>query len=141
MIRLNCFFQATDGDQYKDALRAAVALTEKSRHHAGCIAYDVFQSATRSDVFMICETWKDQASLDLHSALQHCFIPTLLDGRYIVYRFLSFLPLTLILCWYYYRKRNPLPIMVGHALIDLATAAQIVATSFIPGLYQTMCGV
>lgn len=24
MIRLNCFFQATDGDQYKDALRAAV---------------------------------------------------------------------------------------------------------------------
>ena len=74
-------------------------------------------------------------------ALQHCFIPTLLDGRYIVYQFLSFLPLTLILCWYYYRKRNPLPIMVGHALIDLATAAQIVATSFIPGLYQTMCGV
>ena len=42
MIRLNCFFQATDGDQYKDALRAAVALTEKSRNHAGCIAYDVF---------------------------------------------------------------------------------------------------
>ena len=75
------------------------------------------------------------------TTLQHCFIPTLLDGRYIVYRFLSFLPLTLILCWYYYRKRNPLPIMVGHALIDLATAAQIVATSFIPGLYQTMCGV
>jgi membrane protease YdiL (CAAX protease family) len=73
-------------------------------------------------------------------ALQHCFIPTLLDGQYIVYRFISFLPLTLILCWYYYRKRNPLPIMVGHALIDLATAAQIVATSFVPELYQTMCG-
>ncbi len=73
-------------------------------------------------------------------ALQHCFIPTLLDGRYIVYRFISFLPLTLILCWYYYRKRNPLPIMFGHALIDLATAVQIVATSFVPGLYQTMCG-
>ena len=73
-------------------------------------------------------------------ALQHCFIPTLLDGKFIVYRFISFLPLTLILCWYYYRKRNPLPIMVGHALIDLATAAQIVATSFVPELYQTMCG-
>lgn len=73
-------------------------------------------------------------------ALQHCFIPTLLDGRYIIYRFLSFLPLTIILCWYYYNRRNPLPIMVGHALIDLATAAQIVATSIIPGLYETMCG-
>ena len=73
-------------------------------------------------------------------ALQHCFIPTLLDGQYIIYRFLSFLPLTIILCWYYYEKRNPLPIMVGHALINLATAAQIVATSIIPGLYETMCG-
>ena len=71
-------------------------------------------------------------------ALQHCFIPTLLDGRYIIYRFLSFLPLTVILCWYYYRKRNPLPIMVGHAIIDLATVAQIVATSMIPGLYGSL---
>ena len=73
-------------------------------------------------------------------ALQHCFIPVLLDGRYIIYRFLSFLPLTIILCWYYYEKRNPLPIMVGHAFIDLATAAQIVATTFVPGLYEIMCG-
>lgn len=73
-------------------------------------------------------------------ALQHCFIPTLFDGRYIMYRFLSFLPLTIILCWYYYEKRNPVPIMVGHAFIDLATAGQIVATSMIPGLYETMCG-
>ena len=73
-------------------------------------------------------------------ALQHCFIPTLFDGHFILYRFLSFLPLTIILCWYYYKKRNPVPIMVGHAVIDLATAAQIVATSTVPGLYETMCG-
>ena len=41
MIRLNCFFQANPESEtaYKDALRAAVALTEKSRKHAGCIAY------------------------------------------------------------------------------------------------------
>ena len=67
MIRLNCFFQATDGDQYKDALRAAVALTEKSRNHPGYIAYDVIQSAKRSGVFMFCETWKDDASLKAHA--------------------------------------------------------------------------
>lgn len=73
-------------------------------------------------------------------ALQHCFIPTLFDGRYIIYRFLSFLPLTIILCWYYYVKRNPVPVMVGHAFIDLATAAQIVATTMIQGLYESMCG-
>lgn len=72
-------------------------------------------------------------------ALQHSFIPTLADFTYIVYRFISFLPLTIILCWYYYKKRNPLPIMVGHALIDVATVMQIFATSLVPGLYETMC--
>ncbi|MCR4641147.1 MAG: CPBP family intramembrane metalloprotease [Lachnospiraceae bacterium] len=72
-------------------------------------------------------------------ALQHCFIPTLLDGRYIFYRFLSFLPLTVILCWYYQKKRDPLPIMVGHVLIDMMTVSWILATSLIPGFYETMC--
>lgn len=72
-------------------------------------------------------------------ALQHSFIPTLFDVKYITYRFLSFLPLTLILCWNYYKKRNPLPIMIGHAVIDIATVLQIFATSLIPGLYDTMC--
>ena len=73
-------------------------------------------------------------------ALQHSFIPTLFDLKYIIYRFISFLPLTLILCWYYYKKRNPLPIMVGHAIIDMATVLQILATSVIPGFYEMMCG-
>lgn len=72
-------------------------------------------------------------------ALQHSFIPTLTDLTYIIYRFLSFLPLTVVLCWYYYKKRNSLPIIVGHALIDMATVMQIFATSLIPGLYETMC--
>ena len=74
-------------------------------------------------------------------ALQHSFIPTLFDFKYIIYRFISFLPLTLILCWYYYKKRNPLPIMVGHAIIDLATVIQILATSTISGFYERMCGI
>ena len=72
-------------------------------------------------------------------ALQHSFIPTLFDVRYILYRFLSFLPLTVILCAYYYKKRDPVPIMIGHAIIDVATVAQIMATSAIPGFYDMMC--
>lgn len=72
-------------------------------------------------------------------ALQHSFIPTLFNMKFITYRFLSFLPLTIILCWNYYKKRNPLPIMVGHAIIDMATVVQILATSLVPGLYETMC--
>lgn len=73
-------------------------------------------------------------------ALQHSFIPTLFDIKYIPYRFLSFLPLTIILCWHYRKHKNPLPIMVGHAVIDVATVAQILATSAIPGFYEMMCG-
>jgi membrane protease YdiL (CAAX protease family) len=72
-------------------------------------------------------------------ALQHSFIPTLFDMQYIIYRFLSFLPLTIILCWYYYKKKNPLPIMVGHTIIDVITVMQILATSAVPGLYEMMC--
>ena len=72
-------------------------------------------------------------------ALQHCFIPTLFDVKYIIYRFLSFLPLTIVLCMDYQKKRDPVPIMVGHALIDVATAMQIIATSLIPGFYEKMC--
>lgn len=67
MIRLNCFFQANEG-RYDEALKAAIALTACSQKHEGNIAYDVFESATRPDVFMICETWQDQNALDLHSA-------------------------------------------------------------------------
>ena len=71
-------------------------------------------------------------------ALQHSFIPTLFDGKYIIYRFLSFLPLTIILCWYYRKKKNPVPIMVGHALIEIASVAMILMTSISPEMYQTM---
>jgi len=71
-------------------------------------------------------------------ALQHSFIPTLFDGKFIIYRFLSFLPLTIILCWQYHKKKNPVPIMVGHALIEVASVMMILATSISPELYQTM---
>lgn len=70
MIRLNCFFQADEG-QYDNALEAAIALTAASQSEEGCIAYDVFESATRGEIFMICETWADEAALEAHSASAH----------------------------------------------------------------------
>lgn len=70
MIRLNCFFQAHEG-KYADALQAAMALTAASLKDEGCVAYDVFESATRPDIFMICETWTDDASLKKHMAAAH----------------------------------------------------------------------
>ena len=71
-------------------------------------------------------------------AIQHSFIPMLLDGRYIMYRFLSFLPLTLWMCYWYYKNRNPLPIMIGHGILNVATAVNILVTSAVPSVYEMM---
>jgi len=71
-------------------------------------------------------------------ALQHCFIPTIFDTKFIIYRFISFLPLTVIYCYYYYKHRNPVSIMIGHAAVDLMTVMSVLATSMIPGLYEQM---
>ena len=73
--------------------------------------------------------------------LQHCFIPTLFDARYMIYRFISFLPLTVIFCIHYYKKRDPLPMMISHAILDLATAMTIVAMSADHSLYEKMINV
>ena len=67
MIRLNCFFQAKEG-RLAEALEAAKALTAASLKQDGCIAYDVFESATRQGVLLICETWRDEGALAAHSA-------------------------------------------------------------------------
>lgn len=70
MLRLNCFFQAKEG-KYEEALEAAIALTAVSLKDEGNVAYDVFESATRPDIFMICETWQDEDSLQKHKAAPH----------------------------------------------------------------------
>lgn len=67
MIRLNCFLRMKEEGHKEEVLKAAVRLTEASRKQAGCVAYDIFESATRPDVMMFCETWSDQESLDAHS--------------------------------------------------------------------------
>ena len=67
MIRLNCFYQAKEG-RLNEALAAAKALTAASLKQDGCIAYDVFESATRPGILLICETWRDEPALAAHSA-------------------------------------------------------------------------
>ncbi|MCH5242590.1 MAG: antibiotic biosynthesis monooxygenase [Muribaculaceae bacterium] len=69
MIRLNCFIKVTEENRTA-VLEAAKTLTAASLQQEGCIAYDVFESATRHDVLMICETWRDQAALEAHSSSQ-----------------------------------------------------------------------
>ena len=57
MIRLNVFIQVS-AENRAAVLESAKELVAYSLKDNGCIAYDVFESATRSDVLMICETWK-----------------------------------------------------------------------------------
>ena len=70
-------------------------------------------------------------------ALQHSFIPLLFDFKFIVYRFLSFLPLTIIFCYYYYKKKNPVPMMIGHTIVEMASVVLVLVTSINPNIYQT----
>jgi quinol monooxygenase YgiN len=70
MIRLNAFIQANPG-KADEILAIGQQLVKKSLNDEGCIAYDIFKSGTRSDVLMICETWKDEATLAAHSASAH----------------------------------------------------------------------
>lgn len=58
-------------------------------------------------------------------ALQHSFIPFLPDGIFMLYRFLSFLPLTTLICLLYRKSKNPLPFMISHFILNVATAVQI----------------
>ena len=70
-------------------------------------------------------------------ALQHSFIPVLFDFKFIIYRFLCFLPLTIIFCIYYYKKKNPVPIMIGHTIVEMASVILILVTSISPEIYQS----
>lgn len=69
MIRLNCFISVKEENKDK-VLAAAKRLTAASLKQDGCVAYDIFESATRPDVLMICETWRDAAALEAHSNSQ-----------------------------------------------------------------------
>ena len=70
MIRLNVFVKVSSANR-AEAIAAAKELTECSLKENGCVAYDTFESSTRPDVFMICETWENQEVLDIHQKASH----------------------------------------------------------------------
>lgn len=71
MVRVNAFFVLSDGADAQQLKTIGDAFVEASRKDEGNIAYDLFVSTTNPKVYMFCETWKDQASLDKHMAQQH----------------------------------------------------------------------
>ena len=57
MLRLNCFIKVAEENR-ATVVNAAKALVEASRKEDGCLAYDLFESATIPEHLMICETRK-----------------------------------------------------------------------------------
>ncbi len=70
MIRLNVFIRTSEAGR-ADLAAAARELVAASLKDDGCVAYDLFESATRPDVLMICETWRDAAALAAHEQTAH----------------------------------------------------------------------
>jgi len=69
-------------------------------------------------------------------AAQHSFIPFLPSVTLMLYRFMSFLPLTLLFSFWYRKTRNPLPFMIGHFVINLSTAVMLVVSAVSPGVFE-----
>ena len=70
MIRLNVFIRTTATNR-EETVATAKELVAASLKDAGCVAYDLFESATRPDVLMICETWSDAKALAAHETTSH----------------------------------------------------------------------
>ena len=62
-------------------------------------------------------------------AMQHCFFPMILNYRYFIYRFIVFMPSIIFMCIYYKKKKEILPIMFEHFVVNLVTIVQILLIS------------
>lgn len=70
MIRLNVFIRTTEQNR-AELIHTARELVSASLKDAGCVAYDLFESSTRPDVLLICETWSDSKALAAHEQASH----------------------------------------------------------------------
>ena len=65
-------------------------------------------------------TWLAFVIVGFFWAAQHCALPLVLDWRFALYRFLSFLPGVLALMFFFWRKRRLAPLIVAHWPMDIA---------------------
>ncbi|CAN5361810.1 hypothetical protein BH09ACT12_BH09ACT12_34100 [soil metagenome] len=60
-----------DPERAAEAAPALAALAEASRGDAGCLGYEVYESASAPGVFVTVEEWAGQADLDAHMSQPH----------------------------------------------------------------------
>jgi len=71
-------------------------------------------------------------------ALQHSFMPLLFDFKHILSRFLMFIPLLIMIGIWYSRKKDLVPLMAGHGLLDVFTGVQLLMVALYPSIYEMM---
>ena len=71
MIRRINVFIKVDEANLAALTEVAKKLVDASLKDEGCVAYDLFTSATRPGVLMICETWASAEALAKHESAQH----------------------------------------------------------------------
>lgn len=64
-------------------------------------------------------------------ALQHSFIPLLIDFEYMLYRFLSFLPLAAYVGYRFLKDDDLTGSLIGHGVMDLSTSVQVIIVSLL----------
>jgi Type II CAAX prenyl endopeptidase Rce1-like len=67
-------------------------------------------------------TWVALLIVGFFWTAQHCALPFLPDWRYLLFRFLTFLPGVLLLVLFYLRTRRVAPLIVAHWPMDIAAA-------------------
>jgi len=67
-------------------------------------------------------TWIACAIVGFFWAAQHCALPFIPDWRFIVFRFLAFLPGVLVMMLIYLRTRRLAPLIVAHWPMDITAA-------------------
>lgn len=71
MIRLNVSMICETSEDSRKLAEAATELVAFSLREKGCIGYDLYQSRTNDDRFMIIETWESAEALKAHGETDH----------------------------------------------------------------------
>ncbi len=71
-IRLNCILNLSNKDKTEELIKSAKELVSKTlSNDEGVDDYDLFQSQTNPNKFLIFETWKNQTNLSAHMNKDH----------------------------------------------------------------------
>ena len=65
-------------------------------------------------------------------ALQHSFMPLIFETNHMISRFFIFIPLLIMIALWNRRKKDLVPLMIGHGILDLGVSIQVLVFSIVP---------